>query len=1131
MIRSYYHLALIVLIPFFVSIDVIAQDVADLSTGKWHKLKVTSNGVYKIDRNLFAAMGFNVNSVDPRNIRIFGNEGGMLPQSLATPRPALIETAIFVQGEADGSFNEGDYILFYATGADGYSYDVKHSVFRYEKNLYSDENYYFITVSDSQGTRLTSISNIEGDFPVINTFNDFAYHELDEYNELKSGREWYGEKLGSVSELALKFPLTNIVAGSELKIVSDVMAQSYAPATFKLFLNGVHVGDQPLGSIPAGSYSVKGHERRDTFLINADMVNATQRTEQEVKYQFTKTAGFSQGFLDFILINYQRSLRLYGDQTQFTSDESLDNAVSRFQISNVNGNVRIWDITDVYHPQVQNFSSSATNASFNAASSTLKNYIVFNDNIPAPTPVGDVPNQNLGGLQAANLIIITHPLFEQEANRLAQHRRSHSSWSVHVVNVDQVYNEFSSGRQDVSALRDFIKVVYDKDPQQLKAVLFFGRGSYDYKMRVANNTNFVPIYQSRSSLNPLETYASDDFFVFLEDDEGNWGERPSVQHHTLDAGVGRIPVVNPEQARNVVDKIIKYESGQRSHGYWRKRISFVADDGNSVDEFDTLHQYHADVLANMIEDEPNGLDTRKIFMGTYKKTVRPNGETVEAMADDIERAFDDGAVIINYTGHGSEKVWADERVLTEASINDLSNEFFPFLVTATCEFGRNDDPFQTSSAELSLTRKNAGAIGLVTTTRPVNAFSNFGLNIAFYDALLAKEGGFYQHIGEIFRQTKNNSTSGVSNRNFTLLGDPSMHLAIPPYNIVLNSIATSGGSDTLKALSHVTVEGQIEDVNGIVNDYEGIVEVVLFDKKENLETIGRNDPSFEFRAWKNILFRGNASVKEGRFTLEFVVPKNISYNIAEGKLSLYASSDNRAHAAGLSNAFKIGGTETAPIADSEPPLIKLFIGDTTFVNGGYTTSDTYLVAHLTDENGINISGYGVGNSLLAVLDDDSETFILNDYYSADINTYTSGKIKFPLRNLSPGEHNLTLKAWDVYNNTAEASISFRVTDGREIIIDQFATFPNPFTENATIFFSHNLSGDDLDTRLSIFSPEGVLLTEHEVFIENAETQVNIIEIDNRDKKLAPGIYFARLEVRSLSNGSKMNRVAKLIILN
>ncbi|HYG04636.1 MAG TPA: type IX secretion system sortase PorU [Chryseosolibacter sp.] len=1131
MSRSYLHLKFFFLIPFLASLNTSAQNIADLSSGKWHKLKITSNGVYKIDRNLFTAMGFDANSINPRYIRVFGNGGGMLPQPIAMPRPLLTETSILVQGESDGKFDDGDYILFYAEGADSYGFDAKRSIFRYEKNLYSDENYYFITVSDTPGARLTTAENITGSYPVISEFNDFAYHELDEHNELSSGREWFGEKFGTVSDVSLTFQLSNIVAGSDLKIVSDVMLQSYAPATFNLFLNGIHLADQSLGSIPAGSYSIKGHERRDTFLINDDLISAAGRNEQEAKYHFTKTAGFSQGYLDFILVNCRRALRLYGNQTIFTSEQSLENTVSTFSISAVSANTSIWNITDIYNPQVQKFETTGSNLNFSAVSSTLNNYIIFNDNIPAPALAGNVTNQNLRGLPAANLIIITHSDFESEAQRLAQHRRIHSNWSAHVVTVEQIYNEFSSGRQDITALRDFIKVIYDQDPQQLKAVLFFGRGSYDFKMRVANNTNFVPIYQSRSSLNPLETYASDDYFVFLEDHEGNWGERPSVQHHTLDAGVGRIPVSTAGQAQNIVDKIIKYETQQRSHGYWRKKISFVADDGNGVDEFDTLHQYHADVLANMIEDEPNGLDTKKIFMGTYKKTVRPNGETVEPMAEDIERAFDDGAVIINYTGHGSEKVWADERVLTEASIDELTNEFFPFLVTATCEFGRNDDPFQTSSAERSLTKKDAGSIGLVTTTRPVNAFSNFGLNIAFYNALLAKENGFYNHIGEVFRQTKNNSTSGVSNRNFTLLGDPSMHLALPPYSVNVTSIAAEDGSDTLKALSKVTVTGHIEDVNGIVSGYEGTVEALLFDKKEAFETTGRNDPSFKFEAWKNILFRGNASVKEGEFKLEFVVPKNISYAIAEGKLSLYASSESFPHAAGFNDDFKIGGTDAAPPADTAPPEIKLFIGDTTFTNGGYTTSDTYLVAHLKDNSGINISGYGVGNGLIAILDDEDQTFILNDYYVADMDTYKSGRIKFPLRNISPGEHHITMKVWDVYNNTSDASITFYVTDGRVIVVNEFAAYPNPIANNATIFFSHNLTGEDLETTLSIYTPGGILLGKHETVFENASTKVDLIEIDNVDKNLAPGIYFARLVVRSLSNGSKMERLTKLIILN
>jgi hypothetical protein len=1096
---------------------------------------VQREGVYRINYDFLKKLGINPASIDPRKIRIHGNPGGMLPQSNSSPRPAdLIENAIMVSGESDGKFDTNDFILFYASGADRASYDQQRQIFRYEYNLYSDENFYFLTVGDSEGKRLSISEDTGADSPVLDTFADYVYHGIDQTNILNSGREWYGEKFSALTgyEHTLRFDIEGIVPGSEIKMVSDIMGQSYATASVKIFVNDVQVGQQPIIPIPVGLYSSRGIDRRDTIKFQAENVNASLSNQQEVRYEFVKATGYSQGNLDFFLLTLERQLKKFDDQTIFTCPESLTNSFSAFHIENVQEGNMIWDVTTPDQAMDQTFRQSGTAAVFSTETSVLKKFIVFGPTSDPPRFVAKIEPQDLHGISTPHLLIVTHELFLSEANRLANHRRNYSGWTVHVATTSEIYNEFSSGRQDVTAIRDFVKFLHDKTPGVLRSVLLFGKSSYDYKQRVNNNSNFVPTYESRNSLHPLQTYSSDDFFAFLESSEGEWLESPA-QAHTLDIGVGRLPVRSTEDAIAVVDKIIDYETDLERRGSWRKRISFVADDGNTDDNYTSLHQTQSNTLSNTVDAGQPFIDSRKIFMGMYPKVLKPNAETSPRMSDDIIRAFDEGSVIINYTGHGNEELWANEEILTTRIIPELKNDKYPFVVTATCEFGRHDDPFRTSGAEMLVTKENAGAIGMVTTARPVNATTNFDLNQAFYEALFERNAEGYFPLGEVFKNTKNNSVAGVANRNFSLLADPSMTLALPPDNIHVNSIKTESGSDTLKALSTVIIDGEIQSAEGSkIETFDGEVEVILFDKEFEYTTTGRNVPPFSFKEWSNVLFRGTASVKEGVFSIRFIIPKNIDYTVGEGKLSLYAFSDTNRDAAGSFHDFKIGGTEKNFVADNTSPEVSLFIGDSTFTNGSVAAPDTYIVAYFKDESGINISKYGIGTSISATLDG-SETFDLTGYYVADRDNFTRGSLRYPLYNLQPGRHTVTLKVWDVFNNHAESTVEFVVT-GDEVVIESFGNYPNPFIEETKLFFTHNRSGDDLEAHLFIYSVAGDLVGNAHIPVLQSQYKVELMDFDNsgtEKEKLPAGLYLARLVVRSLTNGSKNEQVTKLIILN
>lgn len=1095
-----------------------------LQSGNWYKVAVKQNGVYRITRSQFTKMGFSA-STDPRKIRIFGYPTGMLPQPNAVPRPEdLTELAILVTGEEDGIFHNNDVILFYAEGPDRVWYDSQRETFGYEKNLYSVYNYYFITVGVTNGKRISFLSNQPGNFPVIDTYDNFIYHETDLHNELKSGRMWFGEKFDLSTEVNFKLPLPGIVAGSTLKLVSEVMAQSLQSTSFNLFINNQQIGSHGLGPIPNDRYGIKGQISRDTFLIPESSVNAAAGNELSLRYVYQKSpSGRSVGYLSFFLIEARQQLRLAGNQLIFRSAASTRQATSTFRISNTSAQTEIWNITNPFDVARQEKLFQAGTTSFSASTSALQTYVAFQPNAPAPEFIGRVQNQNLRGLPAANLIIVTHEDFLSEAQRLAQHRQSVSGWAVNVVTTRQVYNEFSGGRQDITALRDFAKHQYDKEPGTLRALLLLGKGSYDYLNILPNNRNFVPTYQSRNSLHPLLTYSSDDYFGFLENHEGEWNESPAV-NHTLDIAVGRLPVKSATEAKLIVDKIIRYETSAYLNRSWRKLIAFVADDGD-----ENLHAIHADILASDIEQNFAHADVRKLYLDAFPQISGAAGQTSPLARAELQRLFLDGAFIINYSGHGSERQWAQERLLDELFVSELRNSRLPILVTATCEFGRQDDPVFVSGAELLLLKPQAGAIALVSTSRPVFASNNFFLNQAFYQALFT---GSPRFLGEVFRLTKNNSLSGVANRNFSLIGDPSLVLLIAENNIVITSVLTQNNSDTLRALSSVTVAGEIRRPDNTINTtFNGTAQLTVFDKAVQQHTLGNENPPFAYYDFTTVLFRGQARVINGTFSDSFIVPRSINYTVGHGKISAYAyARDARQNASGYYKDFKVGLSESSYPADNNPPFVEVFIGDTTFVEGGEVPANTRLIVRLRDESGISPSNFGIGNTLLAILND-SEIFDLTRHYEADLNDFTRGTVVYPLFNLTPGLHRVTVKAWDTYNNPATASVSFRVgTGGLQII--EFRNYPNPFHDETKIYFTHNRVGDNLDVNLELYSPLSGLIFRKSFQVYESPFRVELLSLVHEQihENLVPGTYVARLKVRSLSNDSKNEQVTRLIYL-
>lgn len=1108
-----------------------------LSKGDWYKLTIEKDGVYKITHSKLREMGIDPNAIDPRKIQVYGDGSGMLPQPNNTPRPAdLIQNKISIPGESDGKFDTGDYILFYAQGADKYSYD--NGSLEYEHNIYSDFNYYFLTIGETNGLRIEDIADKGTGYPKIKTFNTHRYYEKEATNVLSSGREWYGENLNSGSR-SYSFTLNGLVPSSEIKVTSAVMAQSFAESMFKVSLNGISLGEQVIENIPDFTneiyrYSVKGRENIDEFIINSNQISGN---EIKIALEYIgNSSGYATGNLNYLIIEALCPLSLSGEYTIFRSIESTNNALSTFEILSVTDQTKIWDVTDPLLPDNQQFSKTGSIASFGAETSEVKDFVVFDPkNLPAPT-FEKISNQNIRSASTPDLLIVTHPNFLSEAERLAGFRRSNDNLAVVVVTTEQIYNEFASGKQDVVAIRDYVKHLYDAS-NKLKYLLLFGRGSFDYKDVLVNNTNYVPVYQSRNTLHPLDTYTSDDFYGFMDDNEGEWPE-VAGGNHTLEIGIGRLPVTSTEEAKTVVNKLIEYSTSQKSLGPWRNDVVFVADDGDG-----NTHTEQSDYLSLLLDTTFSDFNYKKLFLDAYPQISGPNEQTAPKANDALTRLIKDGALVVNFTGHGREQGWTSEDILTIPMIETWDNKNrLPLFVTATCEFGRHDDPATISGGEKIVTNPIGGGIGIISTCRPVFSSSNFALNKAFYSELFKTENGNYPRLGDIIRLTKNKSidqaidVNKVGNRNFSLLGDPSLQLNYPKKRAALTSVnGNIAKSDTLKALGKVIIEGEIQEINGLKDGgFNGVLEAVIYDKEAELVTLGDENTPYTYKSRENAIFRGQSSIVDGEFKFEFIVPKNISYKAGKGKISLYATHENKVIDANGSNVdMMVGGTIENPPVDNAGPEINIYFGDSTYRGTGKVDANTLLVAKLFDESGINISEYGIGNNIIATLDG-QESFILNDYYVATKDSYKSGWVSFPLNDLAKGKHTLTLKAWDTHNNSGEKQIEFMVGEPGDLSITNLRNYPNPFRNQTTIAFDHNRSGENLEINLQIISRSGEVIRDLDFQINESTAHLELFEWDGTNtfgQKLQGGIYLFKVSVRSMADGVKNQRYEKLILIN
>jgi hypothetical protein len=1100
-----------------------------LESGTWYKMSVNATGIYRITSDNLKSMGIDVSSLNPRNIRIYGNGGGMLPEANATPRiDDLREIAIQVVGEEDGKFDPADYILFYGESPDKWRYDTVSHLFHHLKNSYSDISCYFLNIDLGPGKRIGSEPSVtQTPTNYVNTFNDYQFYEKDDINLLKSGRAWFDQQYFDVTttrDYTFNFPNINTI--NPATVTADVVGKcTTGSSIFQVSANGQLVKSI---SIPAVSNDFLAQYANES-VKSGNFIST--RPVIDIQLTYNKPDITAVGYLNYLEINVIRNLIMAGSQMSFRSAlTSGKGAISEFQLQ-MDQALTIWDITDPGNTYNVGTSQNGSTTVFRLPADTIREFIAFDGgSFLSPKIIGKIDNQNLHGAGIFDYVIVTNPLFINEAEKLGEFHRTHDNLSVLVTTPDKIYNEFSSGTQDVSAIRDFMKMMYDKagTGTEPKYLLLFGDASYDYKDRVQNNSNFVPSYESYESLNPVATYVTDDYFVLLDDPEGQ------NANGLLDVGVGRFPVQTVEQAQAAVNKIEHYCANNDSvKNDWRNVICFVAEDWDQ-----NLHLDQADTLATHIERDYKEYNVDKIYVDAYQAVSTPGGLRNPDVNAAITERVSKGALIMSYTGHGGTLGWAHERVLEIADIQSWKNyDRMPVFVTATCEFSWFDDPSWVSAGEWVFLNPAGGGIALFTTTRPTYAGDNFTLASNFFSNVFTKTNDKYPRMGDLIVLAKNSTGSSPNSRKFVLLGDPALQLAYPQYQVVttaINGTTVTATPDTLKALAQVVISGELQDDQGtIITGFNGTLFPTVFDKAEEISTLANvGGPVTHFFLRKNPLYKGKVTVTSGKFTFSFIVPKDIAYKFGLGKISYYAR-DPESDANGFSENIIVGGFDNRNASDVNGPDIQLYMNDKNFVSGGITNQNPVLLAFLYDSSGINTVGNGIGHDIIAVVDNDTRnSSILNDYYVSDMNTYKSGEISYPFFNLSDGLHHLALKVWDVYNNSSEGSIDFLVVSSAEFALQNLINYPNPFRDQTTFSFEYNQPNSSLDVHLKIFTLSGRLIKTLHQDINTAGYKVGSMIWDGTGDdgtKISPGMYVYYINV-SLQDGSTVQKSSKLVFI-
>lgn len=1108
------------------------NDESVLKTGRWVRVSVAESGIYKITYENLVSWGLSVTS----SPKVYGYGGGKLAESFKEKKTDdLPQQNVWIEKGSDGVFNAGDYILFYAQGPVTWSYDG--GKFTHTRNPYSDYGYYFVTTDTGKERYINdSIKPSATGTPThtLTTFTDYALHEEELRSIIKSGQEWYGEEFTNSSEEEFDFDMPNISTGTPMKVTVAAITESGSQTSMTGRI-GTRLQTYTLQRKPS---DYAAYESKNTREYTAET------DEIEFYLRYNGSSGGT-GWLNYIELNATRRLTMNGSYMTYRNPTVTGEECVRYELSGEEG-IEIWDITDPLN--IKRIETAYENGiySYNADETTMREYAAVRTGraFASPTKTEDVANQNLHSIKDADLVIITADEYMPYAEQIADLHSEKDGISTLVVTPQQVYNEYSSGTPDATSYRWLVKSMYDrtegKKPQNL---MLMGDATYDHRGYERENLmyNKVLTYESQNSLHTTtQSYATDDYFGMIGDETGG-----NLLSDPMSIGVGRLPISTEEQAETMVRKISAYMKDTEK-GSWKNRMVYIADDDN---DSKLCYTWQSDTLANRIEKNHKEMQVTRLFTDAYTKVVTSNSVSYPEVNKKLLEHFKNGALFMDYTGHGSTEGLAAEKFFDRSDIAGLTNKKYPYFFTATCDFTDFDKPTQSGGEDLIL-KEDGGAIALYSACRTVYASDNFTLNKNFHDVFLKRENGKPITFGEAFRQSKN-KTSGHNKLSYILMGDPALRFPLPTRQITVDSVkeirTVQDGrgeyvnedtkTDTLKALSTIRIAGRVMDEAGSEADatFDGEIDVTVMDKEKNITTLGNDESKGEpthytYKDRVNTIYKGKAEVKAGKYEVVFLVPKDIAYDYGKGRVSLYAkNTEEDIEATGYSNDVTVGGTNDEVEYEENAPKLSMYINSPSFKSGSKIDQSSILYATLTDENGINTTGSGIGHDIqLRIEGDTTLTMTLNEYYENDMGTYKSGRLRYTLPELNAGKYTATLRVWDLMNNSATETLAFSIDTDKRTGVYSMKAYPNPVDRNGTLNFEieHDQPETEMTFRIEIYDASGnrQYREERKSYSEDSKSTLSV----NIGGMLKPGSYVYRIWTGTDENG-KNAKTDKLIV--
>ncbi|MTI89475.1 MAG: type IX secretion system sortase PorU [Balneolaceae bacterium] len=1142
-----------------------------LSAGKWYKIPITKNGIYQLTEEYLTELGLELSTVNPQHIQLWGTDGYQLPEANSEPTSSFKQIPILVEGENDGTFNNNDRILFFANSP--HKIIKEGSEYEHKLHPYSNEKYVFLTIAQSNGLRLNPQNTNLSPSRTITTFRDFIWkdEELHKSEEgIRSGRFWLGQRFNAsakgIETSIFQDTLPGIVSGTPVKLDGRLVGRSIQRMYFDIAFNNQEVKRYSITRINkyndsdgASARVANINETLNSSIIQNGIINITATMDHNESN--------STGFIDWLNISVERSLTAINNRLYFYSpDDGANNEIGRYRINGFSSQPLVMDVTDPTTPKLLESTSSGDNYDVLYYTGNDLQFIA-QSNFYIPQPGVSVANQNLHGLDYfPDYIIITSEEFLQSAQELAAYRETRDGFASVIATQNQVFNEFSNGASDPAALRNFVKYLWDraldasgKLPEYL---LLFGDTTFDYKGIIEDSyTNHVLTYQTEESLSRRNSFATDDFFAFMDDDEGDiYDNGKTAPTAMVDIGVGRISAQTKQEAAIAVNKIKRYENPDNT-GEWQNLFTFTADDNFPQTNNRDLHVINADGTAERMDIIKPGLRIKKIYEFTYPSEITGSGRKVPGATADFIQSINDGTLVINYSGHGNEQTLSDESLFDSNLIPSLTNEDkLTVFVTATCQFGRYDDINNQSGAEKLIFAAKGGAVASFTTTRVVvtsgsiSNRTNYGLNVGLSQNMVNSQQQKPLRFGDIYRNTKNTLINGrlivesINSKKFIFLGDPAGQFRLPENNVQLTSINNFSSLDedttlTIRALDRLQIQGQITDhANTPLTNYSGEATITIFDasrtvKLPNYEFVTEGNCYLEncsYAVERDILFKGKAAITNGAYTTEFIVPKDIRFTDATGRIVTFADTEGTT-AGGSFTKVNFNGVNPDAENDGTGPQMDVFLNNERFVNGNLVNNSPTLIIELDDESGINTTGTGVGHEIIATIDTKpQQSFVLNDFYEGTLNDFTQGRIEYPLDQLPEGSYTLKVRAWDVHNNPSEKEIFFEVASDNNLEVRNIYNFPNPMNNATKFTFEHNQPGNPLDVSVRIYTLSGKPVQHIKESLLTTSSYASI-SWDGRDRdydRLGNGtyIYVLRVAANTPKGRKTTEKIEKLVII-